>query len=122
MSRPLRAVEANRPAPAPPHLSEPSRAWYERVAAGWELGEAELELLQLACETRDRYAAAKKMLDEEGLVLRDRFGQQKAHPAAAIERDARIALVRIVRELGLEEEAPPQPYEPLALRQRRQRR
>ncbi len=122
MSRPLKSVAANRPARAPEHLSPPARAWYERVAAGWELGEAELELLRLACETRERYTEAKALLDAEGLVVRDRFGQARSHPAAAIERDARIALVRILRELGLEEEAPPQPFEPLALRQRTRRR
>jgi len=92
------------------------------VVGEWELGESELELLRLACETRDRYDEARALLDAEGLVLRDRFGQSKAHPAAAIERDARIALVRVLRELGLEEPPPVAPSEPLALRQRTRRR
>ncbi len=122
MSRPLKSVAVKAPARAPAYLSEPSRAWFEQLATEWELGPTELELLRLAAETRDRHAEARTLLDAEGCVLRDRFGQAKAHPATSVERDTRIAHVRNLGALRLEEDEPAAPYEPLALRQRTPRR
>ena len=51
------------------------------------VGRDRVELLRLAAETRDRHAEAKTLLDEEGCVVLDRFGQGTAEgdgaPAAA---------------------------------------
>jgi hypothetical protein len=48
---------------------------------------------------------ARKQLDEEGLTVAGREGI-KPHPCIAIERDARIAVARLVRELDLDTEPP----------------
>lgn len=63
-----------------------------------------LRLLQLACEAWDRAADARRQLEVDGAVYRDRFGAPRAHPAVAIERDARLAFAKLVRQLDLEGE------------------
>jgi hypothetical protein len=45
---------------------------------------------------------ARRLLDRDGLVVSDRFGQQKPHPAAAIERDSKQTLLRNLRALNLD--------------------
>jgi len=41
-------------------------------------------------------------LRREGIVIRDRFGQKKQHPATLVERDAKMALVRNLKALNLD--------------------
>lgn len=47
---------------------------------------------------------AQAILEGEGIVVEGRFGK-RAHPAVAIERDARLAFARLVRELALHDDA-----------------
>jgi len=49
--------------------------------------------------------AASALIAEQGLTVTDRHGQVRPHPAVAIERDSRVAFVRVLRELGLSDEA-----------------
>jgi len=65
-----------------------------------------LETLRLACEALDRCAEAREVLASEGPYVRDRFGQVRAHPAVAVERDSRLAALRAFRELSLDRTAP----------------
>lgn len=67
---------------------------------------SDYRLLQAACECWDRLVQARKLLDAEGIVTRDRFGQARPHPAVAIERDARTQLARLYRELRLGDDGP----------------
>lgn len=97
---------------APSHLTAPTKAWWRQVAAEYDLEAHHLRLLTLACEAWDRAAQAREILAESGPVIDDRFGQPKAHPAVAIERDARIAFARLVRELDLDGEPLPDPRMP----------
>jgi P27 family predicted phage terminase small subunit len=90
-------------APDPPdHLSRASRKFWRTVLSTYELSTAELELLKRCCEAMDRLDQARKLLDEEGLVTVDKYGQTKAHPAAVIESQARTAVARLLRELKLD--------------------
>jgi phage terminase small subunit len=66
------------------------------------LEEHHVRLLTLAATAWDRAAAAREVIDREGAVYVDRFGQPKARPEIAIERDAVTALARLVRELDLD--------------------
>jgi phage terminase small subunit len=69
------------------------------------LGEHHLRLLQLCCEAWDRAVQAREQLAREGLTVSTNQGV-RAHPCIAIERDARLAVTRLVRELDLDTEPP----------------
>ena len=94
--------------PEPPrHLSREVRAWWRVLLERYELEEQHLRLLQLACEAWDSAQAARGALAKHGPVYVDRFGQPRARPEVAIERDARLAFARLLRELDLEGEPNP---------------
>ena len=96
--------------PKPPaHLAAATKRWWRSVVAEYQLEEHHIRLLTLACEAWDRAQAARALVAAEGLVVLDRFGQPKAHPAVAIERDARIGFARLVREIDLDGEPAPDP-------------
>jgi phage terminase small subunit len=66
------------------------------------LDEHHVILLIKACESLDRIEEAREIIKKEGLTFRDRFGSPRANPAVAIERDNKIAVARLFRELGLD--------------------
>lgn len=89
--------------PRPPgHLSPESRRWWKTIVELFELEAHHLRVLTAAAEAFDRKEEARRLIAAEGLVVRDRFGTLKPHPAAAIERDSRLAFGRLVRELDLD--------------------
>ena len=82
-----------------------------------------LKLLQLCCESWDRSQMAREELQREGLTVPGREGGIRPHPAVAIERDARLAVARLVRELDFDVGPPPsQRYGPPPLLRNRGRR
>ncbi len=90
----------------PQHLSREAKGWWRKLVAEWELGDDALLLLRAALESFDRCNQARLLLDKDGLTVLDRFGQAKIHPAAAIERDARLQMVRCWRALNLDVDPP----------------
>jgi P27 family predicted phage terminase small subunit len=91
---------------APGHLQTATRAWWRRVAEDYVLEPHHLKLLQLAAEAWDRCQQAREQLAVDGITFRDDRGNVRAHPAVAIEKDARIGYARLIRELDLDVEAP----------------
>lgn len=88
----------------PSHLGAQSRAWAESVLSdAEEPSHTDIKLVVLAAEALDRAATARRQLQREGIVYRDRFNAPRAHPAVAVERDARSAFTRIVAQLGLDD-------------------
>lgn len=86
---------------APSGLSAGSVALWRRLHEEFDLtSAATLELLESALRSRDVAEQARALLVAEGLTFRDKSGQPKAHPAAAIQRDARAAFVTCMRVLG----------------------
>jgi len=59
-----------------------------------------------ACREWDVAEEARRLVEAEGVVVEDRFGQPKTHPAVGIERKARSAFRLLVRELGLDHASP----------------
>lgn len=107
-------------APRPPsHLSQSARKWWQTVVKTYALEAHHLKLLQLAAESWDRAQGARETIRLEGATFRDDRGNPRAHPAVAIERDARTGFARIVRELDLDCEAPSPERRPPALRSNR---
>lgn len=100
-----------RPKP-PAHLSQATRKWWRLIVDEYELGPHHLRVLQAACEAWDRQQEARERLAADGAYITDRFGQLRPHPALAVERDSRIAFIRAVRELALDDSEPEPPRPP----------
>jgi P27 family predicted phage terminase small subunit len=98
-------IDVYHPPPPPPHLSPSARKWWQTTLGQYVLQEHHLRLLQLACEAWDEAQKAREQLAQEGLTVSGRQGV-RAHPCIAIERDARLAVARLVRELDLDTEPP----------------
>jgi P27 family predicted phage terminase small subunit len=90
----------------PEHLMPTTRAWWRDVAENYVLEPHHMKLLQLAGESWDRGQQARELLLKDGITFRDDRGNVRAHPAVAIEKDARIGYARLIRELDLDVEAP----------------
>jgi phage terminase small subunit len=103
----------------PPNtLSPAAQSWWKATTEEYELEPHHVRLLSEAAHSWDRAAQARALVDAEGIVVRDRFGQVKSHPAVAIERDARNVFVRIMRELDLDGVPEPESRPPRASRNR----
>jgi Phage terminase, small subunit len=86
------------------HLSDRMKAFCAGIRKKYRLGAHHLPLLVAAGESHDRMTQARDLLAAEGLIVQDRHGQPRPHPAVAIERDAVIRFARLLRELALEDE------------------
>jgi P27 family predicted phage terminase small subunit len=89
----------------PTHLSTSAADWWRAVLDAYVLQQHHLRLLQLACEAWDRAQQAREVLAKDGLLVGTEGGM-RAHPCIAIERDSRLAVARLVRELDLDTEPP----------------
>jgi len=90
---------------APAHLSKAARKWWSGVMASYEIEEHMIQTVTAAAESWDRKEQARLILKTEGLTVDCRDGK-KTHPCVAVERDARLAYLRAVRELCLSSEDP----------------
>jgi P27 family predicted phage terminase small subunit len=91
----------------PKHLSLTARKLWRDICASHEVAHAnQFALLRSACEAFDRAEGARQILAAEGITTKDRFGQLRAHPACAIERDARGQMIACFRALGLSDPDP----------------
>ena len=97
---------------APSYLRSATRKWWREVVLEWELEAHHRRLLTLACEAWDRGQEARGVLKRKGAYFVDRFGQPKEHPGVGIERDSRIAFARLLRELDLDTQPPPEDTRP----------
>jgi P27 family predicted phage terminase small subunit len=94
-------MKARLPDP-PKQLSREAKAWWKKIVAQWHLDDPALLILEGTLESFDRMRQAQALLAAEGLVVKDRFGQPKQHPASLVERDAKQAVLRGLKALGLD--------------------
>jgi phage terminase small subunit len=88
---------------APKHLATTEANLYRQIINQFQIDDAgSIALLSVACEAHMRMRLARERVDADGSVLLDRFKQAKAHPAIAIERDARSAFLKAMRALNLD--------------------
>ena len=97
---------------APTYLRPQTRSWWSSVLRDFDLDEHHVRLLTLAAEAWDRAQGAREAVAVHGPVYNDRFGQPRARPEVAIERDSRIAFARLLRELDLDGEPGSDPRPP----------
>lgn len=91
-------------APKPPKaLSAEGRRWWQAIRDEYDVRDsAGLLLLQTAAEQFERMRAEERVIDREGSVLADRFGQKKQHPAVLNARDARTQMLQCLKALNLD--------------------
>ncbi len=88
--------------PIPQHLSADARKLWQRLCADYVIDDAGgLALLRAACEAFDRSEGARQIIARDGPIVSDKYERSKAHPAVAIERDARGQMIAALRALKL---------------------
>jgi hypothetical protein len=88
---------------SPKGLSRPAAAFWRSLRDEYDIRDAGgLQTLLVAAQAFERLQAARAILDRDGLVVEDRYGRPKAHPAAGIERDARSGLLKALASLHLD--------------------
>ena len=90
--------------PKPPaYLNAESKTIWLALATEYGIDDtAGTMLLTSVLECHERVRLAREMIDREGAVVPDRWGTPKTHPAVAVERDARSALLASLRALNLD--------------------
>lgn len=93
-----------KPSTKPPdHLSAEAKKVWRDLLAEYQIDDvAGLRILRTALESFDRAAEARRQIDNEGLTVLDRWGQKKAHPLLAVERDNRAAFLAGLKALNLD--------------------
>ena len=87
------------------HLSRESKALWRKIVREWSIDDpAGLKVLDVGLEALDRATKARMMIEKDGMIVRDRFGQKKPHPLLATERDARAQFMQAVKSLNLDVE------------------
>ncbi|HEV2546032.1 MAG TPA: P27 family phage terminase small subunit [Stellaceae bacterium] len=86
----------------PTHLSPRSKTLWNDLVPRRARSPERLTLLQLALEQLDRADAARADIERDGPTFRTKkTGTIHAHPALAIERQARMTFVRLWKQLDL---------------------
>jgi len=88
------------PEPPEPLTADGFRLW-SAITTEYRLDIAALEILALACEAYSRSRQAGAILDKEGLMSSNRFGDVREHPAMKAERDARGQCLVALKMIGL---------------------
>ena len=91
--------------PKPPtHMKAHGKRFWERVTEHYDVQAVDLDALEQCCAALDRAETARRRIEKDGMVVRDRFGQPKAHPLCAVERDARSQFRQLSKHLGIGDE------------------
>jgi phage terminase small subunit len=91
------------PIPPPSGLSAEAEGRWRTLQVEYGIRDAGgLSILQMHVEALMTARACEETLKAEGLTSVDRFKQPRAHPAAAILRDARSHLLATLRALNLD--------------------
>jgi P27 family predicted phage terminase small subunit len=86
-----------------PKLSKEAQSLYRRVRAEWQIrDEIGLHLLRTACECCDEMRAAQAVIEAEGAIVKDRFGQARLHPATQRLKESRSHMLMALKALNLD--------------------
>jgi phage terminase small subunit len=93
--------------PPPKHLSRTAKAYWNKIVTDYDMSDSDLLILESIASALDREAQARAGLAAAGsLVVKDRFGVEKAHPLIAVESRARAAVLAGIRALNFEDSEP----------------
>ncbi len=93
---------------APKDLQPATQKWVNYCMKSWNIDQHYERILILAAQAWDRCQQARGEIQKDGITIKDRYSAIKVHPAVAIERDSRLAFARLIRELQLDSEPPPE--------------
>jgi hypothetical protein len=82
---------------APAHLSPESQQLWSAYLSTWSFDLGGMVVLQIALEALDSLRGAQAAIERDGLTVAGR-----AHPAATVAKDSRQAMLRALRQLGLD--------------------
>jgi len=108
----VKAVPPMRPdLPNPPKgLSAKARAWWREIAGKYVLESHHLALLGQAAAAIDRIESARLTIKADGEYYTTRLGERRAHPALAIANQAAMLFAKLLRQLDLDVEPPPESH------------
>lgn len=87
-------------------LSAESKQLYTRLKTEWSIRDAAgLVTLLTACQALDRLRQAQAIVNAEGIIKPDRFGQPKPHPGTQVEKEARAGLLMALKAMNLDLES-----------------
>ena len=87
----------------PGHLSAEAKRMFENLCSEYGISDtAGLRILRTALEAWDRCQNARRQIDKDGMVVRDKFNQLKPHPLLPVERDSRAAFLAGLKALNLD--------------------
>jgi phage terminase small subunit len=104
---------------APRGLQARGRAFWRAVVDTYELTVDEVELLREVCRTLDVAEELAAVLDRDGATTTGSVGQTRVHPAVGELRATRLALGRLLGQLGLPSEDGDRLPSPTTVRNRR---
>jgi phage terminase small subunit len=85
------------------------KTWWGEAVEAFDFEGHHFHLLEAACGAWDRMTEARAAIAEHGLTYIDHNGAPKPRPEVTVEKDSRIAFARLVRELDLDVQPPPEP-------------
>lgn len=90
----------------PKKLSREALQLYRKMAKEWGIRDKTgLFILETALVAWDEMRAAQEILEREGTIVKDRFEQDKLHPAAQREKECRAHLLQALKGLSLDLES-----------------
>ncbi len=87
---------------APSGLSAEAKQLWAKILSLYEFDEIGLTILHNALRCFDRMLEAGRILKQSGTVYTDRISAPRSHPAVRHEHDARLAMLRHLRALGVD--------------------
>ena len=94
-----------KPVETPKTFNSEAKGIWRKLLAEYDIAdEGGYQVLQVGLEAFSRMRECQKQIGLDGITTTDRFGQVKAHPLLACERDARAQYLAALKALNLDME------------------
>lgn len=88
---------------APGNLSREAKEIWQKIQDEYQIEDkAGLTILNTAMEAYQTMKDAQKIIGVDGLTVKDKFGQVKAHPLCSVLRDNRAQFLQGLKHLNLD--------------------
>jgi hypothetical protein len=89
---------------APPGLSARGDEFWRQTVAEFDLSDSEWLLVGEVCRVLDECELLRQALDDDGIMVEGSTGQRRVNPAVGELRQHRLALAKLLGQLGLPDE------------------